>query len=389
VTALRHFEFLGDPEVDALFRIPPQPFARNAERQVLANALGATLYSPATRPDLASDLVMARAHGLVSSVVCLEDSIADDDVTGALDHVVDQIDRLHDELDAAPLVFVRVRAADQVRDIVDRLGSRTDAIAGFVLPKFGTDTGEKYLEEVQAASRRIGRRLWTMPIIESPEVAHREQRIESLLAIDELLTVHRDITLAVRIGATDLAAVYGLRRPKELTIYDLRVVADAIADIVNVFGRVNGRDLVISGAVWEYFEGGAERIFKPQLRESPFGAEERALRARLIAAELDGLIREVVLDRANGLVGKTVIHPSHVPVVHALSVVSSEDHHDAIAVLGQATEGGVVRSAYRNKMNESRPHRTWAERTLRRARAFGVARDDVSFADLLGGVIRG
>ncbi|MEU0382507.1 HpcH/HpaI aldolase/citrate lyase family protein, partial [Streptomyces cyaneofuscatus] len=31
--------------------------------------------------------------------------------------------------------------------------------------------------------------------------------------------------------------------------------------------------------------------------------------------------------------------------------------------------GGVLRSAYTNKMNEVKPHRAWAERTLRRAEA--------------------
>jgi hypothetical protein len=35
-------------------------------------------------------------------------------------------------------------------------------------------------------------------------------------------------------------------------------------------------------------------------------------------------------------------------------------------------------------MNESKPHAAWARRTLLRARAFGVAREDVSFVDLLG-----
>jgi citrate lyase beta subunit len=325
---------------------------------------------------------------VVSSVVCLEDSIADDDVEPALGHVVDQLERLHGQVDQSPLVFVRVRAPDQVGEIVERLAVRADALSGFVLPKFGPVSGEKYLYEIQAASLRIGRRLWTMPVIETPEVAHRETRINALAAIGELLVPYRDSILALRIGATDLAAVHGLRRPRELTVYDLRVVADAISDIVNVFGRAEEDDWVISGAVWEYFEG-AERIFKPQLRESPFGTEERALRAGLIAAELDGLVREVVLDRANGIVGKTVIHPSHVPVVHALCVVSSEDYSDALAVLGQALDGGVVPSAYGNKMNESRPHREWAQRTLRRARAFGVARDGVSFAEILAGVIHG
>src|SRR6185312_7169360 len=112
--------------------------------------------------------------------------------------------------------------------------------------------------------------------------------------------------------------------------------------------------------------------------------DERRLRAQLIAADLDGLIREVALDRANGLTGKTVIHPSHVAAVHSLSVVTHEEYQDTLDIIGTASAGGVASSTYRNKMNESKPHAAWARRTMLRARAFGVAREDVSFVDLLG-----
>ncbi|GMA88387.1 hypothetical protein GCM10025868_36370 [Angustibacter aerolatus] len=105
----------------------------------------------------------------------------------------------------------------------------------------------------------------------------------------------------------------------------------------------------------------------------------------LLAQDLDTLIREIALDKANGLCGKTVIHPSHVRAVHALSVVTHEEFSDASDVLGDdMVAGGVKASGYRNKMNESKPHRAWAERTMRRARVFGVAREDVSYVDVLG-----
>jgi citrate lyase beta subunit len=230
-----------------------------------------------------------------------------------------------------------------------------------------------------------------MPVLESREVGFAESRVAALSAARALLDKYREYVLAVRIGATDLSAVYGLRRTRDLTVYDVRVVADVIADIVNVFSRVpaggeQGPDssYVLTGPVWEYFSGG-ERLFKPQLRESPFAEhDERRLRAELIAADLDGLIREVVLDRANGLLGKTVIHPSHVAAVHALSVVTHEEYLDAADVLRTAGGGGVAPSPYGNKMNESKPHAAWARRTMLRARAFGVAREQVSFVDLLG-----
>jgi citrate lyase beta subunit len=102
-----------------------------------------------------------------------------------------------------------------------------------------------------------------------------------------------------------------------------------------------------------------------------------------VSRAIDGLIREVQLDRANGLQGKTAIHPSHVAVVNALSVVSSEEFRDARAVLDAGRGSGVLASGHGNKMNEIRPHTSWAHRTALRAQVFGVAADGVSFVDLL------
>jgi citrate lyase beta subunit len=103
----------------------------------------------------------------------------------------------------------------------------------------------------------------------------------------------------------------------------------------------------------------------------------------LIAKDLDGLIREIALDKANGLTGKTVIHPTHVAAVHALSVVTHEEYCDAADILGTNAGGGVKASTYRNKMNESKPHSAWAERIVQRAHVFGVANESISFVDLL------
>ena len=222
-----------------------------------------------------------------------------------------------------------------------------------------------------------------MPVLETPEVIYREMRVGALLAIRRLLDKHAESVLAVRIGATDLSGMFGLRRDRDLTIYDIAVVRDAIGDIVNVLGREGG--WVISGPVWEYFAG-PERLFVSSLRVTPFqhadAPDGAALRSRLVQADLDRLIREVVLDKANGLLGKTVIHPSHAPAVHALHVVTHEEYVDALEVV--EGHSGVRTSSYANKMNEVRPHRRWAEGVLRRAEAFGVLRAGHTFVDVLG-----
>jgi citrate lyase beta subunit len=279
---------------------------------------------------------------------------------------------------------VRVRNVDQIAMLVGGLGEHVDVLTGFVLPKFTEDNGVAYLDAVVAAGAAAGRRLLVMPVLESTEIAYAETRFTSLLGARRLLDKYREYIPAVRIGATDLSGAYGLRRAREFTVWDLRVIADVICAVVNVFGRADGAGYVVAGPVWEYFSA-TERIFKPQLRESPFVAhEERDLRTQLIAADLDGLIREVVLDRANGLTGKTVIHPIHVAAVHALLVVDHEEYADASDVVATAAQGGAAASSFGNKMNESKPHMAWARRVLLRAESFGVAREGVSFVDLLG-----
>jgi len=384
---VQHYHHLSAEARSRLFSHQPQQFERHGDKNVLAVALGATLYMPATRPALVEDLLRQGGHGVLSSVVCLEDAVADRDVVTAEANVVAQLARaasgegVRDDL---PLTFVRVRHPGQVPLVVAGLGHHAEVLSGFVLPKFTAETGPAYLDALGRARAATGLPLLAMPVIESPEVIHRETRVPALLAISELLDEHRDLVLAVRLGATDLSAAYGVRRGRDLTIYDVRLICEVISDVVNVLGRADGTGHVVTGPVWEYFAG-SDRLFKPQLRETPFAEHDApALRQELLVRDLDGLIREVVLDKANGLTGKTVIHPTHVAAVHALSVVTHEEHADACDILGAELAGGGVRaSSYGNKMNEGRPHRSWAEKTLRRAAVFGVAAEDVSFVDLL------
>ncbi len=378
---MRHYAFLDDERRSALFHRQPEDVGPDAERLRIATALGATLYAPGTRADLASDARRQARNGVTSMVFCLEDAVPDDAVAEAETNVVLALRELAASPAALlPLVFVRVRDEGQLSRIVARVGTLSSALAGFVLPKFGEESGQAELEAVEAASEHVGRRLWAMPVLETPEVIYKESRVEALVAIRRLLDKHVEHVLAVRIGATDLCGLFGLRRDRDLTIYDLSVVRECIGDIVNVCGRDGSH--VVTGPVWEYFCS-PERLWVSPLRVTPFEqADETTLRQRLVSADLDRLLREVVLDKANGLTGKTVIHPAHVAAVHSLLVVTHEEYADACTVLA-GDAGGVQRSAYGNKMNELRPHRAWAEKVASRAGVFGVLREGASFVDLL------
>ncbi|MER5945273.1 HpcH/HpaI aldolase/citrate lyase family protein [Streptomyces sp. NPDC001904] len=385
---MRHFGHIAPQVRKRLFHREPQLFSADSPPRMLAAALGATLYSPATRPRLADDVLKQAGRGVVSMVLCLEDSIDDAEVGGAEDNLVRQFTDLlaRSERDGAepPLLFIRVRTPEQITDLTRRLGPAAALLSGFVLPKFTEERGVPFLEALTAAEAASGRRLFAMPVLESPELLHLETRTETLAGISRTVDKYRDRVLALRLGVTDFCSAYGLRRPADLTAYDVQIVASVIADVVNRLGRADGTGFTVTGPVWEYFRH-QERMFKPQLRRSPFLEEDaEPLRAALIEHDLDGLLREIALDRANGLLGKTCIHPSHVLPVHALSVVSHEEYSDARDILSPERDGGgVLRSAYTNKMNEVKPHRAWAERTLQRAEAFGVAQEDVGFVELL------
>ena len=381
---MRHFGYLSAAQVAALFERPPERFDRGSGTDLLSVALGATLYMPADRPSLVADIAKQTAAGVTSVVVCLEDAIADEQVGAAEDNLVEAFTALHREPQGElPLLFVRVREAAQIPALVRRLGQAAHLLDGIVLPKFTAISGTEYLLTLEAAEREVGVSLLAMPVIESGAVLYAETRVDELTRLRALLHRDRRRILAVRIGATDLCALYGLRRSPELSIYDIKVVSALIGDVVNVLGRTDGTGFTVSGPVWEYY-GGHERIFKPQLRQSPFHHHDAmSLRGELVSRAIDGLIREVQLDQANGLIGKTAIHPGHVAVVNALSVVSAEEYRDAQDLLAAGRASGVMPSGHRNKMNEIRPHLSWARRTTLRSQVFGVAAEGVSFVDML------
>ncbi|MFJ9705886.1 HpcH/HpaI aldolase/citrate lyase family protein [Streptomyces sp. NPDC101234] len=390
---MRHFGHIAPEVRERLFHQEPCEFTADSPARLLSAALGATLYSPATRARLADDIVKQAGLGVVSMVLCLEDSIGDEDVVAGEENLVRQFADLAEREHAGvalPLLFIRVREPEQIPDLVRRLGGSVSLLSGFVFPKFTEERGIPFLQALDGAAASSGRRLFGMPVLETPELMYRETRVDALEGIARAVDKYRDKVLALRLGVTDFCSSYGLRRAPDMTAYDVQIIASVIADVVNMLGRADGTGFTVTGPVWEYFRV-PERMFKPMLRSSPFlEGQAVELRERLIEHAMDGLLREISLDQANGLLGKTCIHPSHVIPVHALSVVSHEEFSDAQDILRpERGGGGVLRSAYTNKMNEVKPHRAWAERTMLRAEVFGVANEDVGFVELLAAGIPG
>jgi citrate lyase beta subunit len=381
---VRHFPFLAEQDLASLFAAPPRQFDRHSPPDVLRFALGATLYSPGTRLTLADDARRAARIGATSQVWCLEDAIAHDEVMTAQANVARQLRELSHQSrsEEVPLLFVRVRTPEQILELTEQAGVGIRQLTGFVVPKIAPDTtGERYLEALVTASQAAGQHLYGMPVLEHDDLAWHETRRAHLEGLRALFDAFRAHVLTVRVGGTDLCGLFGLRRDAGTTIWDIAVVRDALADVVNTFGR--RCDYTISGPVWEHFIS-PDRLLKPQLRQTPFQRSGRLrLRQQLLRDDMDELLREVLLDQANGFTGKTVIHPTHVSIVNTLQAVSREEHDDALTVLSARDRGGVARSGAGNKMNEMGPHGLWAQQVVARAGVYGVLKNEDSIIDLL------
>ncbi|MBR1862920.1 MAG: HpcH/HpaI aldolase/citrate lyase family protein [Ruminococcus sp.] len=366
------------------FVLPPEPFDKYTPLELLRYCPGATMYMPGTK-DFTPKILNGDMPGLSSIVLCFEDSCPEERVEEAEENVyrlLSTVSKARTEgrlcEDDVPLIFVRVRNFQQFVRFSEGLDKQmVSSLCGINFPKFNTDNGRDYFGFLRELNRRFDEIIYGMPIIEDLRVAYKETRLEELLGIREILDAHRDLVLQVRVGGTDFSSVFGVRRGVDHSIYDIMTVRDCLCDIMNICGRNN--DYVISGPVWEYFRAPAGAIFDelPQ-----HGLEDYLLKRQpIVNYEIDGLLREVILDKANGFVGRTVIHPSHVKFVNALMAVTKEEYDDACMIL-QSHGTGVAKGAGSNKMNEMRPHACWAKKIFMRARAFGVIENQNSYIRL-------
>ncbi len=387
---MKYFSYLSDFQKECIFYKQPISLTKDCSKEQLEYALGATLYMPATRQDIAQILISSKYKELCSVVLCLEDSIGDSEVQLAENLVVTHLLAIQTaiennviSLEDLPFIFIRVRTAAQIQFLAEKLGLSIGLLSGFVFPKFSTENAQAYLDALNDTIKSYHVKLYGMPILETPDLLYKETRIPQLIKLKEILIRYNEVILNVRIGATDLCGLYGIRRNCHTTIYDISIIRDLISDIINFFGR----DFVISGPVWEYFDG-VPRILKPQLRQTPFkdlnGEEGLKVRAQLLSEYTDGLIKETLLDLSNGLTGKTVIHPTHLKVVQSLNVVSKEEYLDALNILQNANgRVGVLKSTFANKMNEIKPHERWATKIMLKSKIYGVYNEGFNFIDLL------
>lgn len=364
---------------------PPVEFNKNTEKELLQYCLGATLYMPGTK-NFTDAILNKKVPGLTSMVMCFEDAITEESVFEAENNALKVLGDIFDAIDSEeisfndiPLIFIRVRNTFQFSSFAKKLTKKhAKVLTGFVFPKFNSSNGKEYLNILRQINNRFEEILYGMPILESKDVILKELRQNELISLQELLEIYRNLILNIRVGATDLSSWFSVRRGINYTIYDILPVRDCLSDILNFLCR-QGQDYVLSAPVWEYFLANKTMKFQEKLESSIHSYLIK--RHTIIDEAVDGLLREIILDKANGFVGKTVIHPTHIKYVNAMQAITREEYEDAIQILN--TTGGVIKSSKANKMNEINPHRGWAKKIYFKAQAYGVIDSEEKFLELI------
>ncbi len=316
-------------------------------------SVGALLYSPANNKTIAHSIINERFGNLFSLSLCLEDSIGDSEkaIEAAQDQIVITFQTLKKALQYKtfylPKIFIRVREPKQALLMFKKLkGCQCQQLlTGFIFPKFDLENDKPYIQIIQEINALSSHTIYMMPILESSALLSLKQRYDMLYSIKDSLDSISELVLNVRVGGNDLCHTLGLRRNKEETIYDILPISQILSDILTVYSR----DYVVSGVVWEYFNGTTQKW-------------------------KIGMRKELQLDRLNGFIGKTVIHPNQIPIVNESLKVRNTDLEDARSILSwdKNSDSMVSKNPSAERMNEYKTHTNWARKILILSEIYGV-----------------
>jgi len=314
---------------------------------VIYYSVGALLYCPANKSTIASAVINGKFGNMYSLALCLEDTINDNFVMEAEHILTGSVMQIYREYQQKsfylPKIFIRVRNPEQVIRLTKSFGDAIKLITGFIIPKFNPLNARQYINAVIKANEISAQKKYIMPIYEHSSIINLKNRAEILYSLKDTLSNIEELVLNIRVGGNDLCHMFGFRRHADESIHSIKPIADIFSDIITVYGT----DYVISGPVWEYYNGNNWK---------------------------NGLTSEIKEDKLCGFIGKTVIHPCQVPVLNQLYQVTEPDFSDAVDILNwnQSSSQYVSGNIARERMNEYKTHYNWAKQTLFLAEVFGV-----------------
>lgn len=313
----------------------------------LSYMVGPLLYIPSLNEKAADKIVNHKFDCLTSCCFCLEDTIIDSALETAENTLYNTLKKISImPSNERPLIFVRIRTPEHLLYIYKKFNDVQNIITGYILPKFDLSNAEDYTYIIKDINSNSTKKItYFMPILESRMIADVCTRVGTLQKLKEIIDTINEYILNIRIGGNDFCNIYGLRRNINQTIYDINVIKDIITDIINVFSF----DYIISGPVWEYFKRSDE--------DNNWSI---------------GLQREVELDKLNGIIGKTCIHPSQVPIIYNSLKVTKEDYDDACKILDWKSNNLAVSKSISSRMNEVKCHIKWATKIKTLGNIYGI-----------------
>lgn len=311
-------------------------------------SVGALLYSPALNEKIANMVIKGALEEKYSIALCLEDTIAEDMIEVAEAQMKTTLKKIYLAAKAGltyvPMIFVRVRNPEQMNRIYLSIEEYQDVLTGFIFPKYSLTNADEYNQGLLDINRKSKKKIYMMPILESRDIVEYRTRREVLCGIKDKIDSMSKYVLNVRVGGNDFSNEFSARRNYDETIYDILPISQLLGEILTVFSR----DYVVSGPVWEFFASDNDEWKR-------------------------GLMQELKLDKLNGFVGKTVIHPKQIPVVNEMLKVTKKDYQDAKAILNWDDTGlQVGKSIGGERMNEVRTHYNWARKIVLLAELYGV-----------------
>lgn len=310
-------------------------------------SVGPLLYCPANKESITKSIINEKFGDFYSIAFCLEDTIPDAFVEEAEIKMLNSIKTIYNASQTKefymPKIFIRVRNAAQMLKMYNCLGSESTILTGFIIPKFSLDTADTYINTLIKINENSINPVYMMPVYESSSLINLMHRTKLLYLLKDKLSVVEELILNIRVGGNDFCHVFGLRRQSNESIHQIKAISNIFSDIITVYGS----DYVISGPVWEYYNGDDWE---------------------------KGLINEINDDKLCGFIGKTVIHPNQISIVNDSYKILSKDLNDAKSILNWNKDSStLVNSSFQNeRMNEYNTHSNWALQTILTAEVFGT-----------------
>ncbi len=317
------------------------------KNSILYYSVGPLLYCPANNETVADSVINQKFGEKFSLALCLEDTIQDNCILDAEQTLINSLNKIYMERENKefylPKIFIRIRNTQQLMRLNKALSNISGIITGFILPKFSLENVDEYVHTIIKVNESSKLPVYTMPIYESSSIIDLRTRYDILYTLKDRLKPIEELVLNIRVGGNDLCHMFGFRRHNNESIHKIRPISNIFSDIITVYGM----DYVVSGPVWEYYNGDNWQT---------------------------GLENELADDRLCGFTGKTVIHPNQINVVNEAYKVAQQDLEDAKAILNWDKNSASLVSGSTNleRMNEYKTHSNWALQTILQAEAYGI-----------------